>query len=100
MHILATAMVLYSIILSSRPPDKTHLYGHGNIEYFSAGVEGLLIIVAALTIIYFAVSDLILGARPNQLDTGTILIGIAGITNTFLGYWIVRKVSKQIRLHL
>ncbi|MBK7106766.1 MAG: cation transporter [Ignavibacteriae bacterium] len=99
-HILATAMVLYSIILSSRPPDKTHLYGHGNIEYFSAGVEGLLIIVAALTIIYFAVSDLILGARPNQLDTGTILIGIAGITNTFLGYWIVRKGKQTNSLAL
>ncbi|MBK8946554.1 MAG: cation transporter [Ignavibacteriae bacterium] len=90
-HILATGMVLYSIILSSRPPDKSHLYGHGNIEYFSAGVEGLLIIIAALSIIYFAVSDLILGLKPNQLDTGTILIGIAGIINIFLGLWIVRK---------
>ncbi len=90
-HILATGMVLYSIILSSRPPDKSHLYGHGNIEYFSAGVEGLLIITAAIVIIYFAGSDLILGTQPNKLNTGAILIGIAGIINTLLGLWIIRR---------
>ncbi|MCB0749599.1 MAG: cation diffusion facilitator family transporter, partial [Ignavibacteriae bacterium] len=86
-HIIATGMVLYSIMLSARPPDKSHLYGHGNVEFFSAGIEGLLIIIAAITIIYYAVSDIILGAQPNQLNTGTILIGIAGFINTFLGLW-------------
>ena len=90
-HILATVVVLYSIIVSSRPPDKSHLYGHGNVEYFSAGVEGFLIIIAAITIIYFAISDLILGAQPNELDTGTVLIGIAGTINLLLGYYIVKK---------
>ena len=35
-HVLATSMALYSIILSSKPADESHLYGHGNIEYFSA----------------------------------------------------------------
>ena len=90
-HILATGMVLYSIIISSRPPDKSHLYGHGNVEYFSAGVEGFLIIIAAITIIYFAASDIILGAQPNELSVGTILIGFAGAINLFLGYYIVKK---------
>lgn len=99
-HILATGMVLYSIILSSRPPDESHLYGHGNIEYFSAGIEGLLIIIAAITIIYFAVSDLIIGATPTQLDTGTILIGSAGIINSFLGYWIIKKGKQTNSLAL
>ncbi|MCW8849763.1 MAG: cation diffusion facilitator family transporter, partial [Melioribacteraceae bacterium] len=99
-HILATGMVLYSIILSARPPDKSHLYGHGNIEYFSAGVEGILIIVAALTIIYFAVSDLILGAKPNALDTGTILIGFAGLINLLLGFYIVKKGKETTSLAL
>lgn len=99
-HILATGMVLYSIIISSRPPDKSHLYGHGNIEYFSAGVEGLLIIIAALTIIYFAVSDLILGAQPNELDTGTILIGAAGVINAILGLWIIKKGKQTNSLAL
>ena len=46
-HVLATSMALYSIILSSKPADESHLYGHGNIEYFSAGIEGFLIFAAA-----------------------------------------------------
>lgn len=33
-HVMATSMALYSIILSSRPADDSHPYGHGNVEYF------------------------------------------------------------------
>jgi len=99
-HILATGMVLYSIIVSSRPPDESHLYGHGNIEYFSAGIEGMLIIIAAITIIYFAVSDLILGSKPNELDIGTSLIAASGIINFALGYYIISKGKQTNSLAL
>lgn len=99
-HILATGMVLYSIILSSRPPDKSHLYGHGNIEYFSAGIEGLLIILAAITIIYYAVSDLVLGSKPIDLDTGTLMIAASGIINLVLGLYIVKKGKETNSLAL
>lgn len=99
-HILATGMVLYSIVLSSRPPDKSHLYGHGNVEYFSAGVEGLLIIIAALSIIYYAISDIIIGSQPKELNIGTILIGIAGVINLILGYYIIRKGKETNSLAL
>ena len=40
-HVAATGMALFSIILSSKPADESHLYGHGNVEYFSAGVENM-----------------------------------------------------------
>lgn len=99
-HILATGMVLFSIILSSRPPDKTHLYGHGNIEYFSAGIEGMLIIFAAITIIYFGVSDLLTGKVPTKLDLGTYLIAFSGIINLALGYYIVKKGKQTNSLAL
>ncbi len=99
-HVMATSMALYSIILSSRPPDKSHLYGHGNIEYFSAGIEGFLIVIAALTIIYTSAEDIILGSRPNQLGTGTIIIGAAGIVNVFLGIYLVKKGKQTNSLTL
>lgn len=95
-HVLATSMALYSIILSSRPPDKSHLYGHGNIEYFSAGIEGLLIVIAALTIIYTSTKDIVIGAQPERLDTGTLIIAAAGAVNLFLGFYLIRK-GKQTR---
>lgn len=90
-HVIATAMVLYSIILSLKPPDKTHLYGHGNIEYFSAGVEGVLIIIAAVTIIYSAVQDILYGVSLQKLGIGTFIIGAAGLLNIVLGVYLLKK---------
>ncbi|KAF0151292.1 MAG: putative Co/Zn/Cd cation transporter [Ignavibacteria bacterium] len=90
-HVAATTMALYSIYLSSKPADENHLYGHGNIEYFSAGVEGLLIIVAAITIIYTSGHALIFGVTTQKLGVGTTIIGIAGIVNLALGLYLVRK---------
>ena len=99
-HVLATSMALYSIILSSKPADKSHLYGHGNIEFFSAGIEGLLIIVAAIFIIFTAVMDIIKGTNLKQLDLGVIVVSIAGIVNLLLGSYLVRRGKKTNSLTL
>ena len=90
-HVAATIMALYSIYLSAKPADDSHLYGHGNVEFFSAGVEGLLIFIAAITIIYFSVDDLLHGVSTKSLDVGTAVIGVAGLINLFLGLFIVKK---------
>lgn len=90
-HVAATGMALFSIILASRPADKTHLYGHGNIEYFSAGVEGLLIIIAAVAIIYESSGDILGEYKPSELDVGAIIIGAAGIGNLVLGFYLIRR---------
>ncbi|MDZ7763078.1 MAG: cation diffusion facilitator family transporter [Melioribacteraceae bacterium] len=99
-HVMATSMALFSIILSSRPPDKSHLYGHGNIEYFSAGIEGLLIVIAALTIIYTSTVDILTGPELQKLGTGTIIIGAAGAVNLFLGFYLIRKGKQTNSLAL
>ncbi|NOT54084.1 MAG: cation diffusion facilitator family transporter, partial [Deltaproteobacteria bacterium] len=49
-NVVASLFALYSIQLSAEPPDRTHPYGHGKVESFSAGFEGALIILAALAI--------------------------------------------------
>ena len=99
-HILATSMALTSIIISSKPADESHLYGHGNIEYFSAGVEGALIFVAAIVIIYQAVIDLINPTVLKSLDVGLIIVGLAGLINLFLGFYMVRTGKKTDSLTL
>ncbi len=99
-HVLATSMALYSIILSSKPADDSHLYGHGNIEFFSAGVEGLLIVVAALFIIYTAAMDLIKGSDLRQLNIGVIIVSAAGGINLILGAYLVRTGKKTNSLTL
>jgi cation diffusion facilitator family transporter len=99
-HIAATSMALYSIILSAKPADDSHPYGHGNVEYFSAGVEGFLIVLAAGVIIYEAVSNLIAGPELSSLSVGLLFIGAAGLVNLALGLYLVRMGKKTDSLTL
>lgn len=99
-HVLATSMALYSIILSSKPADETHLYGHGNVEYFSAGIEGFLILTAAVFIIYTSVVDIIQGSNLRQLNVGVFVISAAGGINLLLGTYLVRMGRKTNSLTL
>lgn len=93
-HVMATSMALYSIILSARPADELHPYGHGNVEYFSAGIEGLLIVVAAVVIIYESVVAIIAGPELNQLGIGAVIITIASVVNLLLGNYLIKTGKK------
>jgi cation diffusion facilitator family transporter len=99
-HIFATGMALLSIYISSKPADESHFYGHGNIEYFSAGVEGILILVAALAIMYESLSALIFGISIQKLDVGIIITSSAGVINLFLGLYLIRTGKKTDSLIL
>lgn len=89
-HVVATGFALYSIVLSAQPPDASHPYGHGKIEYFSAGFEGALIIIAAAAIIWEAAPALFTGATLEKLGVGVIVVAAAGVINLFLGYYLIR----------
>lgn len=99
-HVLATSMALYSIILSSKPADESHMYGHGNIEYFSAGIEGFLIFAAAVFIVYTSVLDIINGSNLRQLNVGVIVVSAAGGINLFLGLYLIKTGKKTNSLTL
>ncbi len=90
-HIVATLFALYSIYLAAKPPDKSHLYGHGNIEYFSAGIEGMLIIVAAVAIFYEAIINIISNRSPENLGIGMIILLGISLTNLLLGFYLIKK---------
>ena len=89
-HIFATSFAFYSLHLSTKPPDTDHPYGHGKIEFFSAGFEGAFIAIAAISIIYFAVSNIITGIQISRLDVGASIIAGASIVNLFLGLYLIR----------
>jgi len=99
-HVMATSMALYSIILSSRPADDSHPYGHGNVEYFSAGIEGLLIAFAAIFIIYEGVNAIIAGPELKQLGIGAIVITFASVINLLLGNFLIKTGKKTNSLTL
>jgi len=62
-NLAAAFMALAMISVAERPPDDEHAFGHSKAEYFSSGVEGALIVVAALTIAWSAV-DRIFNPQP------------------------------------
>jgi cation diffusion facilitator family transporter len=90
-HVFAVGFAAYSLWLSRRPPDESHPYGHEKIAFFSAGVEGALIVAAAAYIIYAAVSKWIAGLALQNLSTGTLLVAAAGAINGALGGFLVWK---------
>src|SRR2546423_10259102 len=59
-NVVAAAVALYSLFLAHQPADQKHPYGHGKIEFLSAGFEGGMIVLAAILIIARAVESLII----------------------------------------
>ena len=53
-NVVAAAFAYYSIYLASLPRDLNHPYGHGKIEFFASGLEGVLILLAAFYIFFHA----------------------------------------------
>jgi cation diffusion facilitator family transporter len=90
-NVVAGFIGLYSVILSTKPKDKEHPYGHGKVEFLSSAIEGILIIVAGFVIIYKALENLIHPHNLKQLDSGLILIAITAFINYALGYACLKK---------
>ncbi|MGM5629476.1 cation diffusion facilitator family transporter [Apibacter raozihei] len=99
-NVLAGLFSLYSLYISSKPRDKDHPYGHGKIEFISAGIEGGLISLAGLLIIYEAAKNAFTPHTISQLDYGIILVSIAGLVNYLLGVAAVNKGKKNHSLAL
>ncbi|WP_373495588.1 cation diffusion facilitator family transporter [Aquiflexum sp.] len=90
-NVVAAGFATYSIYLSSRPRDDNHPYGHGKIEFFSAGVEGTLIILAGVFILYQSIYNLFFPNELEKLVEGVILVTFAGSVNGILGFFLQRK---------
>lgn len=99
-HQVAVLFAWYAMRVSYRPPDKEHHFGHDKIAYVSAGLEGGLIIIAALVIIEESIRKLIEGAVLENLGTGTLLTAIAGGVNVLLGLYLIRTGKRESSLIL
>ncbi len=79
-NLVASVFALASLWFSSLPPDDTHPYGHGKIEYFAVGFEGALIVTAAAVIFHEAVPKLFSPLPLRALSDGTaVMAGGAAI---------------------
>ena len=88
-NVVAAGFALVSIIFAAKSPDPDHPYGHGKVEYFSAGFEGALIVLAALGIFYEAWPRLLHPQAIPSLERGMLLILGAALVNLLLGLALV-----------
>jgi cation diffusion facilitator family transporter len=93
-NLAAGVVALGALMVAEQPADDRHAYGHDKAEYFSSGVEGALILVAAVSIIWLAVHRLIDPQPLARLGPGLVVAFLAGAAN-FVTARIMLKVARQ-----
>ncbi len=89
-NVVASAFAMVSVIMAHKPPDESHPYGHGKIEFFSAGFEGAMIIAAAVAIFFTGVSQIIAPHPLPNLGVGLLLLIGTALVNLVLGISLLR----------
>ena len=102
-NVAAGLFGLYSLYVSARPKDQNHPYGHGKIEFLSAAVEGSMITLAGIIIIYEAIRNLIVH-RAGVVDH-KFLERMKNVPEAFTGIESVREgmtlgLSSETTFHI
>ena len=93
---LAGAMfALTMVIVADQPADADHPYGHHKAEYFSSGFEGVLIVVAALAIIWAAGHRLLDPQPLEDVGLGLALSVASSVLNGALAFAMLRKAREH-----
>ncbi|MDP1716372.1 MAG: cation diffusion facilitator family transporter [Anaerolineales bacterium] len=93
-NLVGALMALAMLTIAARPADEDHTYGHGKAEYFSSGVEGTLILIAALSIIVAAIPRLITPKPLEQVGLGLGVSVGAALVNLIVAL-ILMRASKR-----
>ncbi|MEJ2448765.1 MAG: cation diffusion facilitator family transporter, partial [Anaerolineales bacterium] len=89
-NLVGALVALAMLTIAARPADEEHAYGHSKAEYFSSGIEGTLILIAALSIAYAAVQRLINPRELEQIGLGLIVSAVASLINLAVGLLMIR----------
>jgi cation diffusion facilitator family transporter len=93
-NLAGALMALAMLTIAARPADEDHLYGHSKAEYFSSGAEGMLILVAAISIGIAAVQRLMTPKPLEQIGFGIGISIVASFVNLAVGL-VLRRAGKQ-----
>src|SRR4030095_14829693 len=77
-NLVAAVLALSMLRLAAKQPDEDYPYGFSKAEYFSAGIEGALIVVAAVGILYAAIPRLL---APEALDAPLLGLGVSFVAS-------------------
>lgn len=99
-NVTAGFIGLYSLYVAAQPKDKEHPYGHGKAEFISAAIEGTLIALAGITILYQSIQKLIRPTPVHELDLGIALVAGTAILNLLIALYCLRIGKKNHSLAL
>ncbi|MEO7488374.1 MAG: cation diffusion facilitator family transporter, partial [Ferruginibacter sp.] len=99
-NVVAGLIGIYSLYVSAKPKDTDHPYGHGKAEFLSAAIEGTLISVAGIIIVYEAINNLLHPHPIQKLDYGIWIVAATAIINYFTGSVCINTGKKNNSLAL
>ena len=80
-NIVAAVVALFALRTAMKPADAMHHFGRGKAEYFSASIEGFMILLAALIIVYTAIERIISPRDLEQIGWGLTISTVAAVIN-------------------
>jgi len=89
-NLVAALVAMAALRWAVKPADEDHAYGHAKAEYFSAGVEGALILVAAAAIAVAAVERLLHPQPLESVGIGLLVTAVATVINLVVGLTLLR----------
>jgi cation diffusion facilitator family transporter len=92
-NLIAALTALFALWFSARPIDRTHNYGHEKIEFFASGIEGLLIVGAAVAIFVTAIGRLLDPRGLESLGAGAAIAMVASAINLGVAITLLRVAS-------
>lgn len=97
-NVVTAGVALYAIRVSAQPADAEHPYGHSKAEYFSAVLEGVLILVAALLIFHEAYASALAPRAIEEPGLGLALNSSATLVNAGWS-WVLIREGRRLRSH-
>ena len=95
-NLVAALAAFWALSFAATPADEDHPFGHNKAEYFSSGLESILIVVAAIGIAVVAVGRLSSPQPLEQLNLGLLLTLIATAINGGVA-WILMRAGRRLR---
>lgn len=94
-NLAGAVMALSMLTIAARPPDESHVYGHGKAEYFASVTEGVLVLGASAGIISAAVSRLLQPRELEQLGLGLGVSVAASAINLIVARVLLRVGTER-----
>ncbi|MGZ3477334.1 MAG: cation diffusion facilitator family transporter, partial [Polyangiales bacterium] len=94
-NLVAAVVALIALTVAAQPADEGHEHGHDKAEFFSSATEGVLIVVAAIGILFTGVRRLIWPVPLERLGIGLVISAVAALVNLAVALVLLRAGKKH-----